>query len=898
MAVLRGAPGSIVVGILVLLSNATPASAQDRGAARLHQAIRGLTVTTRVLLIGAHPDDDDTRLVAWLARSRRIETAYLSLTRGENGKNLIGNELGDGLGAIRTAESLAGSYLDGGLLFFTRAFDFGLSKSAEESYEHWPHDMVLGDVVTVIRAFRPHVVIALHAAASPPADGDGHHQVAGLLAREAYHLAGDTTRFPIAEHGFAWEPLKLYGPGTGLTIDIGGYDPVLGRTYADIAEESRARHRSQGYMKRPPTGDQAADRLVTLVREASRVNDSTPAAPERSLLDGIDTSFARLVTELPGNAGRALALAGVYADSARSAIDLQRPDVVVPLLARAARQAATARGGTARCLHPSADASAFVSSRAACRGPRLELDASLDIMKRRTADALVTAAGVSVEAVADRELVAFGDSVPVIVTIVNHGRESVQVLGVAVSGAQGAPIRPIVLPPDSVARWTMSVHGLASSAPWWFGRRLQDLYPGHQSALDGLARAVAPSDLVTLPGVAIPETLRRASDVTVTMQIARQLVTTSVGPIVFRAAEPLLGVQERPVSGVSPVTLQFDHSLEWIPTRKPIDRLLRLTMRSFADSAQTLALTVVAPPGVRLDSLPSSIRLQPGERREILLRLRGNLKAGRFEFGVIARSPSGVEIAEGFRTIQYPHLPPIRLSRSSGLWLQAVDITVPIRLNAAYVQGVGDVITPFLRQLGVPVTLLDSDELLNADLSQFTTVVIGTRAYEARPELVAFHSKLLEFARKGGTVVVQSGTRLTYELGVFPHRLALAPDGPEDRVTVEGAPVTVLDPASRILTWPNRIGEADWKGWVLERAAFMPRIIDERYSTPLEMHDPGEPENRGALVITRLGKGTYIYTTLALHRQLPGAVPGAARLFVNLLSAGLPSDPRPVQRSP
>jgi hypothetical protein len=229
--------------------------------------------------------------------------------------------------------------------------------------------------------------------------------------------------------------------------------------------------------------------------------------------------------------------------------------------------------------------------------------------------------------------------------------------------------------------------------------------------------------------------------------------------------------------------------------------------------------------------------------------------------------------------------------------LNAVEISVPSRLNVAYLQGVGDLIIPYLRQLGVRVTALDSDALLNADLSGFTTVVVGTRAYEAHPELVASNAKLLDFARRGGTLLVLGGTAATYSHDIFPFPLGAGPDGATDRVTMETAPVTVSSPVPRVLAWPNRIGAADWAGWVAERASFMPQVIDPRYATPLTMNDPDQPEAKGALLVTSLGRGTYIHTTLSLVQQLPAAVSGAARLFVNLMSAGLESPPRPSSRN-
>ncbi|HEX9562404.1 MAG TPA: PIG-L family deacetylase [Gemmatimonadaceae bacterium] len=882
---------ALLTRALALLVPVVAPAAQEPGAVSLDQRIRGLTVTARVLIIGAHPDDEDTRLTTWLSRGRSIETAYLSLTRGENGLNVAGYEIGDGLGAVRTAEVLEARRIDGAQQFFTRAFDFGFSRTAEETFTHWPHDAVLGDVVTVVRAFRPHVIIARYA--GTPEDGDGHHEASALLAREAFAVAGDTATFPVARHGFPWSPLALYGPGSGLTIDVGGFDPVSGRTWTALAAESRAVHRTQGYPDSLLRGTSDGDRVVTLARVDSIANDSiakdsVPALAVPSLFDGIDTTFARLGAGGPDTVRHIVAVIAAMADSARHHLDLRSPDGVVPYLARAARLAAWVRSRTPRCLHPAADASAFTSGRMICgRLDRPDLDAALDLVTRRASEAAFIAAGVEVNMVADREQVAYGDSLPATLTVANHGRSPIQLVTVSISGVTDRRVRPLEILPESTAQWTIPVQVFGSTVPWWLGQRAQDLYEPFVSALDGVARPAATFDRVTIPAVAIPENIRRPSDVTVLVRVDGQLITMSVGPIVHRTADPLGGVQSRVVSGVPPVTLGFDHSLEWVPAGKPVDRLLRFSVQSNADSARTVSLNLVAPEGVRVDSLPEAITLPAHGGRELLLRMRGTLQPGRYAFGLYGRDADSAEFDRGLRTIRYPHLRPIQTSRGSGLWLQGVEITVPSRLNVAYLQGVGDLITPYLRQLGVRLTVLGFDELLNADLSRFTTVVVGPRAYETHPELVASNARLLEFARRGGTLLVLGGTAATFVYDVFPFPLGAGPDGATDRVTMENAPVTVLSAAARLLAWPNRISEDDWSGWVSERASFMPRVIDPRYMTPLEMHDPDQPESRGALLVAPLGRGTYIYTTLALVQQLPAAVKGAARLFVNLLSVGL-----------
>jgi hypothetical protein len=286
------------------------------------------------------------------------------------------------------------------------------------------------------------------------------------------------------------------------------------------------------------------------------------------------------------------------------------------------------------------------------------------------------------------------------------------------------------------------------------------------------------------------------------------------------------------------------------------------------------------------------VTLAPGAQSELFLRLSGTLKAGRYEFGAVGEYANGAKFAEGFTGIIYPHIRPIYRYRTSGIYLQAVDVAVPQRLQVAYVQGVGDDNAAYLRQLGVPLTLIQSAELPAWDLSRFTTVVLGPRVADANRALLAQAPRLLEFVRAGGTLVVQYGQTLPSAPQLFPYPLEWQAPSPS-RVTAEDAPVTVLDPRSRLLTFPNRIGPDDWRDWVQERALYMPRSFDERYQAPLEMHDPGEPENRGALLTATVGKGTFVFTSLALFRQLPNAVPGSARLFVNLLSAGVPSTGRP-----
>src|SRR5687768_8141927 len=333
--------------ILSFLTSATlhgvlpgPAHAQDRGASALGAALRGLGVSTRVLIIGAHPDDEDTQVIAWLSRGRNVETAYLSLTRGDGGQNIIGNELGEALGVIRTEELLAARRVDGAKQFFTRAYDYGFSKNAEEAFTQWPHDSLLRDVLTVVRSFKPHVIISVFT--GTPRDGHGQHQAAGILAREAYDWSGDTARVPRAStHGYgAWTVSKFYRGASfrrdsaTFTMNVGEYDPVLGRSYAEIAAISRSQHRSQAFGTLQPLGI----RLDYLQREASRAPAPVDPKAERSIFDGMDTTWTRFRVSVR-DTGSLAALDSLPAafSAARASFDAYAPERSIPALSRLQR---------------------------------------------------------------------------------------------------------------------------------------------------------------------------------------------------------------------------------------------------------------------------------------------------------------------------------------------------------------------------------------------------------------------------------------------------------------------------------------------------------------------------------------------------------------------------------
>lgn len=748
------ARSAILAGALLAVSlSAAPLAAQSTGVVARIEARAAAGVHTRVLVIGAHPDDEDTGLIAWLVRGHRAEAAYLSLTRGDGGQNLIGNELGEALGIIRTEELLAARRIDGAHQYFARAYDFGFSKTAAESFAHWPHDSLLGDVVKVVRAFRPHVIVSVFS--GTPRDGHGQHQVAGILAREAYDAAADTVRFPARTFGVPWTPLKFYRgarfwPETAtLSMNIGEYDETLGKSYAEIAAESRSQHKSQGF----GTAARKGTVMDYLRREATRVDSTVPANAERSMFEGIDTS--RVVTAADSDA---IALAD---------------------------------------------------------------------------------AQVAVEAVAARERVALGDSVPVRVAVYEHG----------------------VL--DSASLATVFVHGDRITQPYWLARpRTGDMFA---FASDSVADDVRQRDRWLAVPVRVPG---RPHPVTVRV------------PAVYRYADPVRGEVQRPVVVAPGISVTLGREVELARAGARIDRPVEVTLRSSWPDSDRVAVALHLPRGLAADSTVRIVTLAGGATRTVTFRVYGKLAAGEHHIRATARDRRG-SYTTGFVPIEYPHITPERMYRSADMRIQAVDVALAPGLQVGYVQGVGDNVAAALMDLGIHVTMVDPDAIPVTDLSRFTTIVVGPRAYQAEQSVRDNARYLLDYARRGGNLVVQYGQYEMQRPGIMPYSVTLA--RPAARVTVEDAPVSITDPRAPILTTPNRITARDFEGWVQERSVYMPSSFDPRYHTVLEMHDPGEQPNPAAILTAALGRGRYTYVTLALFRQLPAAVPGGVRIFANLL---------------
>ena len=853
--------------LVSLLIGAPRLPAQERGAVALDAALSGLGTTGRVLVIGAHPDDEDTQLIAYLARARHVETAYLSLTRGDGGQNLIGNQLGEVLGMIRTQELLAARRIDGGRQYFTRAFDFGFSKTLDETLEHWPKDSVLLDMVAIVRAFRPHAIIAVWTGTS--ADGHGHHQFAGVTAREVYDAAADSVRFPASRVGGLrpWATPKFYRgrwrASSTLSFNVGEYDPVVGKSYSEIASISRSQHRSQGQGELAERGA----RIDGVRLEASRVSD--PAAAERGLFDGLDTTWNRFRSfGVPDSARTALDSLAIQEVVIRRSRDLEHPSRMVAPLAAYVRLLNRAMSGV-RC----AVLTAVQTREPSCVPLAGDLALALETTRTRAVNALLNAAGVTIDATAPRELIAERDTVTTTISVYNQGTQPVTVERVALPGeASPSSLMARRVEPDSVFRARLLYHADVLTVPWWlrFGRRgdtfaqpMQDMVVGDDRLQDSGADVV--------------------------LRIADVEVPVRTGQIVYRHADPARGEVRRPIATVPEISVLLQHDVEYARANTPFERTVIVTLHSASPSPREVDVTLSVPRGAKADTAVRRASLKPFGDVQLYFKVQGRLAPGRDSITAVARIGQR-SFSQGFVPVEFEHIAPQRYYRPARTYVESVNATFA-DLRIGYIRGVSDNVPPMLEELGLPVTELDPAALPQTNLSGYSAIVIGPRAYEANPALAVNNAVLMRFVSNGGTVVTQYGQYELLQPGLLPYAITLT--RPADRVTDEHAAVRVIDPASPLLSRPNKIGEADFAGWVQERSLYMPHTFDTQYHALFSMNDKNDPPNDAAVLVAPVGKGTYVYTTFSFFRQLPAGNPGAARLFINLLSANQSSTSRP-----
>ena len=834
---------------LLLSSSAWCQSPTKLSASEIQLALNKLNVLGSALYVAAHPDDENQVVIGYLSQTRLMNTGYLSLTRGDGGQNLIGPEIRELLGVVRTQELIQARRVDGSQQFFTRAIDFGYSKTADETLELWDKEQIMADVVWVIRRFRPDVIITRF-----PADeraGHGHHTTSGLLAAEAFDLANDPQQFPKQlQYVEPWQPTRLYfndfawfTPGLDsasqvndsiLAVNVGVYNPLLGQSVPEIAALSRSRHQSQGFGSTGARGERT-EYLRHVRGSLAKTN----------LFEGIDTTWNRV---------KGGARVGQLLAEAAQSFNPARPAAVVPTLMDAS-EALNALPDSYWKRVKRTELDRVIS---ACLGLYLEVRAGTNELVRRFRDGEATRPGISEYSATP------GDSVTLRAEAINRSDVPVTLNQISFPALARDTTLDWSLPNNVDTVLTLPVrlpNDLPYTEPYWL--RLPN---------DGFTFTVENQTLIGKDES--DETLAAHFALTVA---GRPLTLTK--PVVYKYNDPRQGETYRPFVIIPPVDTEIAEPVRVFASNEP--QAVRVTVRAGkSDISGELALQL--PAGWQADPTTYDFSLALKEQ------------AAEFSFRVTPPAEPSVGEARAVATvdgqtydqhkiiIDYDHIPTQTLLAPSTARLVKVDLQKEGEA-IGYIMGAGDEIPQALEQIGYRVTLLEANEVRADDLKQFDAVMVGIRAYNTNDWLRYRNDELLKYVKEGGTLLVQYNTNSRLVTDSFaPYPLTLS----RERVTDETAAVRFLQPDSPVLSSPNRITAQDFEGWVQERGLYFPEKWDEHYQPLLSLNDPGEDPLKGSLLVAPYGEGYYIYTGLSFFRELPAGVPGAYRLITNLLSVG------------
>jgi LmbE family N-acetylglucosaminyl deacetylase len=908
---------------------------EDRGQAALEQALKRLSTTASVMMIVAHPDDEDGALLTYLSRAMGARCTLLTLTRGEGGQNAMGGESYDALGLIRTNELLKASEYYGVKQLWGTEADFGFSKTQEEAFAQWGHERVLYDAVLAVRRERPQVIVSTFVGGIT--DGHGHHQVSGEIAQEVFKAAADPKVFPeqLKDGLQPWQPLAVYSmvpfapitekgmfdyatgkwapahfknhvtgawssepPSADVTLQVGALDPVLGRSYVQIAREGWGQQKSQYGGANPALSGPSATRyhLWAVAPEAAAQPGSVAANTDlfHNSRVHIDTTVAGLAHLVGSDVPKDLADSLKSIDAAIAQVESRCPCTagldVAKGLAPAYRQTLEFRTAVAESS----------LGGEAMKSLLVELDAKIEQFQSAFKELL----GLDLVAFTAKATAAQGGPF--------RGASADEMPRNVVPGE---PFQVRVHAAQATPETRLAKVWLESSTgdPWKTEAADGPIDPA-ASAADPVFRVQAPANAQpTQPYFTRPNTEQPYYDLT-----SPQYRLRSFAPY------PLAAWAEFTFEGL-PIRLgQVVQTLARVPGQggvyeplvvtpaigvrmEPEERILpldgsalpvRVTVHAQAAAQGSVELKL--PAGWRSEPAQASFHLASAGDSEPLIFsvIPADEELGTFSLEGVVRSVSrpigfgaysieaiahsgGQSYQTGWQRVGYPGLRPYNLYKPAELKTRKVDVQLAPGLRVSYVMGTGDPVPQAIEALGVMPHLLTDAELASGDLSVWHTIVIGIRAYSAHPELAAAQPRLDAFVRAGGTLLVE------YQSGNFPAPLPLSVGGriPE-RVVDERAPVKLLDPANPLLTWPNAIAAADFDGWLEERGHSFLETWDPGYTALTETADPGQDPQRGGLLVAHPGKGTYIYVAYALHRQLPELVPGAYRLLANLLSAG------------
>jgi len=892
---------SLLLGTMLFAQSASDSSVQaspnarelpiDRGSAALWQSLKKLHTRASLIMVTAHPDDEDGGMLAYESRGQGARVALLTLNRGEGGANVMSANYFDGLGLVRTEELLAAGRYYGVDQYWTRVVDYGFSKTKAESIAKWTHDRVLYDVVRVVRMTRPLVVTSVFVGG--PTDGHGNHQTAGAMAQEVFKAAGDPKMFPdqIAAGLKPWTPLKDYArtPWFGnddgklaVNVDVpeGEYDPVLGASYVQIAREGLGHQKSQ-------TGGGMIPKAGAASTTYHRFGSVIPAQDkEKSFFDGIDVSLAGIATLAKG--GKAdflvpgLQKVNGLVEGAIAEYSAGEPEKIAPKLAEGWKE-------TEALIQK-------VKGSQLSEEDKYNITFELDVKKAQFNNALPQSLGLSVAAILapDQEpnplyalfmgdpettrVLIPGQHFGVKVHAVSESSAPVTLQGIKVEArdgkdwaikSKGVAHAEMARNKPVDARFDLSVPENAAYTRPYFSR--PDIEQSYYDISDQkyLNLPVGPYPLEAwaefqyqgVP-VQVGQVVQSSKRVTGIGEVLEPLV---VGPAVSLNISPRAGV-------VALNAKKFD---------------VTTTVHSNIKGAGKGGVKLELPQG--WTSSPASGEFsskEDGDEQSLRFEVTPSAVAEKsYQITAVAEI-DGKKFREGYEVTGYPGLRPYYLYRPSALRISGVDVKVAEGLRVGYIMGSGDDVPTSLESIGIRVTSLAPNDVASADLSRYDVILLGVRAYAARPELKTYNSRLLDYVKNGGVMIVQYNTpEFDHNFGPYPYSMG---ENPEE-VTDEASKISILDPKNPIFQWPNPITQRDFEGWVEERGSKFLKTWDPQYVALLSTQDEAQEPQKGGLLYARYGNGVYIYNAYAFYRQLPEGVPGAFRLIANMVS--LPKNP-------
>lgn len=821
--------------IFAILTASTISYAQaplKMNAAEIKQALNKLEVLGTVLHIAAHPDDENTQLIAYMAKERNLRTAYLSMTRGDGGQNLIGTDIREYLGIIRTQELLAARRHDGGEQLFTRMNDFGYSKNPFETFNVWGKDNALADVVWNIRRFKPDVIISrFDTTLVQGGRMHGHHTASARLAMEAFDLANNPNAFPEQlKYVELWQPKSLYwntysfgrsftspfkeGDEGIFAVDLGTYNELLGKSYGEVSAISRSEHKSQGFGR---TGSRGENRTLMYLWKGEPGTKS-------DIFSNIDQTWNRV------KGGQAV---GALIRKANQLFDFENPSTIVPLLMKAREQLM-----------------------------QIE-DLYWKELKLKELDLVIKSSmGLYLEVAARNFSAVPGENVPIYFEAINRSDIDVTLTSVEIPELNRTiNVNQALLDNSRLRRndTLLISENMPYSQPYWLVDEAE------------LGRYLVEDQM----DVGLPENTPALSAV-FNLQVNGKPYSYKTG-IIHKTTDRVKGEFYRPFVITPPVMASIKEGVLIFPDNEP--KMANVVVTSGRDDIKG-TIKLVLPDGWKSNPDQADYTLVgKNQEQTISFQLIPPQKQDEAYIGVEATF-EGQTYDRGFKIIDYDHIPIQTVLPKSNTKVVRVDLKKRGE-HLGYIMGSGDVIPESLEQIGYQVNIIDPETITADNLKAFDAVIIGIRAYNTLPRMQVIHPILMDYVYNGGTVITQYNTSIRdVPLGPYPLQIS------RDRVTVEEAEVTILAPDHPIINGPNKITTKDFEGWVQERGLYFPNNWDNRYIPILSSHDPGEPPRKGGLLATEYGQGYFIYTGYSWFRELPAGVPGAFRIFTNMISIG------------